>query len=151
MALAFVRHCACLLFVLGLGCVGDSHRVVRDQPLPSIPQKQPPSPEAAVILPTLTNAEDSGGSEKWGESYASRRLRCLESMLREVGARLGEDGKVHDRDGREVYVWEEGPEGGCHRPESELTQMAEKRAKALRELRKRYTVIELPWFGGMIC
>jgi hypothetical protein len=149
MSVAFVRYSCYLLCCLALGCVGDSHRIVREQALPSLPQKLPPSPEAAVILSTLGDKDFDVGGVWYSE--APRRLSYLEYKLREVGARLGENGKVYDRYGREVYVWENGPGFGNPPPEETLRQLTEEREQKLQELRKRYTVIELPYFGGDVC
>jgi hypothetical protein len=85
------------------------------------------------------------------DHYASRRLHYLEVELRKLNAHLGRDGKVYDRNGREVSVWEESGGFGCQPTEEMLRADSQRREEALRQLRKRSTVIELPYFGPIPC
>jgi hypothetical protein len=71
----------------------------------------------------------------------------LAARLREVGARLRSDGKMYDRTGREILVWCEGPGGGACICNEELTRQREARERALAEARRRYTVIEVGYWG----
>ncbi len=71
----------------------------------------------------------------------------LNARLREVGARLRSDGKMYDRTGKEMLVWCDGPGGGACISNEELTRQREGREQALTEARRRYTVIEVGYWG----
>ncbi len=146
-----VRHSAVFLFSLTLGCTSDSQQISGGKSTSSA-RKRTVSPEAAVILQQLgygkKTTEVLDGIEEY---YASSRLTHLETELRQVDAHLRPDGKIYARDGREVYVYQQSGGYGCHVTEEMYRRDAEEEKVRLQELRKRYTVIELPYFGPLPC
>ena len=133
--------------LLAAGCIGGPGSV---HPEPLARRSQPPSPEAADVLRKLGHV-DKAGNVLTGEHYDAARLECLEAELKKVGAKMGSDGKLHDHNGREVYIWEASQGYGCQVSEETLRREAEELQQRLRKLRERYTVIELPYFGLPAC
>ena len=147
---ALLCFCWVLVPLMAAGCVGQPHGTSADTPNRQVRRKQAPSREAAFVLRNLGHVDETG-NVRTTDHYDEARLDRLEWELFKVGARLEPDGKLHDRNGREVYVWEEGRGYGCRVEEERLRREAEERQQRLRELRKRYTVIELPYFGMPPC
>ena len=83
--------------------------------------------------------------------YNAERLNRLEEEPRGVGARLGSDGIIRDRNGREVYTWQQRGGYGCQASEELLQRERQEEQAKLRELRARCTVIVLPYFGPRPC
>jgi hypothetical protein len=135
----------CLLAGLA-GCAGNANLLLGNK----FHQPARPSPEAETVLRHLKHVDAEGRVETQG-LYAEERLAHLEAELRQIGARLQPDGKIYDRDGREVYVWEDGAGFGCWPTEEMLRSQGEAREQQLRTLRKKYRVIELPYFGPPAC
>jgi hypothetical protein len=144
-----------LLPIASAGCAGQPHGQGADTPSlierDNIEQmarrrQQAPSPEAAFALRKLGHV-DEAGKVLTGGYYDSARLERLEAELKKVGARLGADGKIYDRNGREVYVSEDKPSPGCRMLEESLRALADARQEELRKLRQQYTVVLLPYFG----
>jgi hypothetical protein len=147
---ALIRHSSCLLVFLALGCSSDSRQLASNKPALRVPHKQTSSPEAAVLLRQLGfAAEVAGGVE--ADHDASTRLSYLEGELRHVSARLGPDGKVYDRDRREVRVWQQSGGSGAWISEEMIRRQIADEEEQLRKLRERFTVIVLPYFGPLPC
>jgi hypothetical protein len=73
--------------------------------------------------------------------------RALDATLREVGAKFAPDGKMYDRNGKEIYLWSHGPAGGMVRSADDIAKSHEESQRALAEARRRYTVIEVGYWG----
>jgi hypothetical protein len=69
----------------------------------------------------------------------------VEEALAELGARAGEDGKVRDRDGKEILFWRN-PLSGRGTPWS--NEEARAVQAELEELKRQYTVIEFDYYPG---
>ncbi len=72
-------------------------------------------------------------------------LVTAEEALAEVGAHVGEDGKVHDWDGKEVRFWRN-PLAGRGTPYSAEEQRATQ--DELDKLKRQYHVIEIDYYPG---
>jgi hypothetical protein len=102
------------------------------------------TPELRVAL------ELAYGNVDWWESQlADDRgpARLIDTSLRAVGAKLAADGKMYDRQGKEIYLWCDGPVGGMVRSTEELARIHKESQRALEEARRRYTVVEIPYCG----
>ncbi len=69
------------------------------------------------------------------------RLTTVLDKLRELGA-YGKDGKLFDRDGKELYFYWV-PDCGVRRSEDQIRAEADAERQRLRELRRRYHVVEM--------
>jgi hypothetical protein len=131
----------CLSLSLAAGCYARPTGAVGGRS--TEPRPPTPSPEAVVILRQLGHVDGDGKAEVRGY-VAEKRLARLEAELRKVGARSRPDGKVYDRTGRLVHVEEDGPGPGA---QIDLEPLRREHEAKVRELRKRFTVIELPYYG----
>jgi hypothetical protein len=108
-------------------------------------QKQPPNPkmtpELRAALKLAYGFDDEHITTELPEA------RQLDAKLRAVGAKFAGDGKMYDRNGKEVYLWSNGPGIGMQIFESELREMQAQRQRALEDARRRYTVIDVGYWG----
>ena len=137
--------------LLAAGCVGTPKEPPltggsTDQQAESHRRRHPPSAEASVVLRKLSHVDEFGKVRADWDLGGDRGLEYLEGELKKVGARLGPDGKIYDRNGREVFVWEEKPTPGVY-GWVEPPQIAQEREKELCKLRQQYTVVLLPFYG----
>src|SRR5260370_42636888 len=72
-------------------------------------------------------------------------LVTVEEALAELGARAGEDGKVRDRDGKEIHFWRNPLSGRATPRTSEEARAVQ---AELEELKRQYTVIEFDYYPG---
>jgi uncharacterized protein YceK len=110
------------------------------------PQPKELSPEVAFALQQTWHFGWPVDLKNLDTSQADL-INMLESELTRIGARLAPDGKLRDRSGKEVYFWSGDPGGGCARFEWQIQQERAEMQRRLDELKRTYTVVEVPYWG----
>jgi hypothetical protein len=135
-----------MALLAGQGCAGRTSPLFTDD-LFTVAQPLSRVHRAAIISANGNNpdCDPEGLAQRpsWGTGLAKQ--------LREVGAHLGSDGKIYDRQGKEIKFWVHSAGPGCQMPQEMLDRQWREDRDRLEELRKTNTVIEIPYDGPAPC
>jgi hypothetical protein len=103
--------------------------------------------QPVVMTPELEAALIVAGCRDASPHRDPQVVRGIESKLHEVGAKMAADGKMYDRNGKEIYLCTGSLDSGVWRSDADAKRMGELFKRDMDEARRKYTVIEVGWYG----